>query len=222
MMLFQLSALTIFLGTVSAFISPRHCLSHPALISSKCPQGHGQDLSLSLFSNLMESSTKSFSTNKHTIIAAKKKSSSKKKNSQSSSASSEENIIGKYPTTPTGSASQLSEKDLLAGGGDQFRPAPPAQLRQGYEGEERSSGQEGSSQPKFQRDRSLDALIIAEPKGQLLDQVRSSKVPKRPLIEIPDEAIVPDPKTKTAANSGPDPDAAFGLSGRTARARLKP
>jgi hypothetical protein len=135
------------------------------------------------------------------MAAKKKPASSKKKKSQSSDSQREDF-----------SPAKASGKDDMLGNG--IRPAPAAQLGQGFADKDRESTEDiSSSRPVFQRDRSLDSLIIEEPKGMRLDQGRTGGISKRPLIEIPEDAVVPDPKTRQAENSNLDSDAAFGLSG---------
>ena len=126
-------------------------------------------------------------------MTAKKKQSGNKKKSRTSEVSE-------------GSPSVTSSKNIVQGTAAEDLPAADAPLIKGSPVRD-----ESKSELKFARDRSLDALIIEEPKGTRLDEVRTSKVNKRPLIEIPEDAIVPDPKTRSV--SGPDEDAAFGLSG---------
>ena len=180
---------SLVVGYVSAFIAPSNINS---LLSINSIPSCRHPISCNPTScNLLFSPQTSFSASRYrtTTLYAKKKPSSgkgKKKKSEQSDDRDDE--------SPVADA-------LLIGG-------------KGKEDESRAGDAADSKELKFQRDRSLDALIIEEPKGQRLDEARTSRpIAKRPLIEIPDEAVVPDPKTRSSENSAVDEDAAFGLSG---------
>ena len=189
-LLFKLCISTsLVVGYVSAFILPNN---HKSLITiNAIPSAFSASrnpISCNPSCNSMFSSQTFFQAGSaKTSLSAKKKSSS-----------------GKGKKTKS---EQSSNRD------DEL-PAADA-LRLGGKEEENKAGLiVDSKELKFQRDRSLDALIIEEPKGQRLDDARTSlPFAKRPLIEIPDEAIVPDPKTRSSEDSAVDADAAFGLSG---------
>ena len=195
------------IGAVSAFLTPQH--NFPRIIESISSRSPLRLSNVCLIPSLLPKSYVSFVErsaapenwikSELTALTAKKKASGgKKKKPQSSDA----NEVSRAPNLPLSPI-----QDRLGTNQNQGLQAADAPLMKPDEVMEELKAPE----LKFERDRSLDSLIFEEPKGARLDEIRVSKSYKKPLIEIPDKAIVRDPKSRQ--DSAVDVDAAFGLSG---------